>query len=293
MNLDENKKSVSDFISKLEEEERRKKSDEILRNKKSTKLNKIEREIENAKELTTQDIFAKIYKDALPVESHYKSSIACDLDNGVTSFIKNHCGSDSAYQYISEKCNKGIKSAIAMNEAVTEAVNAHFRKFYENIDETDIDDIKLSSDERKTIVDKINADMDYDEVSAIINDHVKQTVQDEITRTKQEDDHMKELEETLAANEQLTTESAIDAELTRMGEGKREYVPSLFTGIMINKTNVYTESGDLDEDHIQKKAFFESVKEYTLWDMVHTLGLEDYTKNDIAFRATNYARCVY
>ena len=58
MNLDENKKSVSDFISKLEEEERRKKSDEILRNKKSTKLNKIEREIEHAKELTTQDIFA-------------------------------------------------------------------------------------------------------------------------------------------------------------------------------------------------------------------------------------------
>ena len=38
MNLDENKKSVSDFISKLEEEERRKKSDEILRNKKSTKI---------------------------------------------------------------------------------------------------------------------------------------------------------------------------------------------------------------------------------------------------------------
>ena len=293
MSLDENKKSVSDFISKLEEEERRKKSDEILRNKKSTKLNKIEREIENAKEMTTQDIFAKIYKDALPVESQYKASIACDLDNGVTSFIKKHCGSDSAYQYISEKCNKGVKSAIAMNEAVTEAVNAHFRKFYENIDETDIDDIKLSSDERKTIVDKINADMDYDEVSAIINDHVKQTVQDEITRTKQEDDHMKELEETLAANEELTTESAIDAELTRMGEGQREYVPSLFTGIMINKTNVYTESGDLDEDHIQKKAFFESVKEYTLWDMVHTLGLEDYSKGDIAFRATNYARGVY
>lgn len=293
MTLDENKKSVSDFISKLEEEENKKKSHEILMNKKSTKLNKIASEIESAKELTARDIFAKIYKDALPVDDGYKYSISADLDNGVSSFIKKHCGSNSAYQYISEKCQNGVKSAIAMSDAITEAVSDYFRKFYENIEDTDIEDIKLSSDDRQTIVDKISADMDYPEVSAIINEHVKQTVQDEIDRTKQEDKHMKELEDTLAANEELTTESAIDAELTRMGEGKRPYIPSLFTGIMINKTNVYTESGDLDEDHVQKKAFFESVKEYTLWDMIHTLGFENYTDGDIKLRATNYARGVY
>ena len=290
MSLDENKKSVSDFISKLEEEEKARKSDEILRNKKSTKIEKINQEIQKAKEMTVSDIFAKIYKDALPIDASYKYASSYDLDNGVTSFIKNRCKSESPYQYIAEKCSKGVTSAIAMNEAVNEEVNGYFRKFYENIDETDIDDICLPEDDRKSIVDKISSDMDYDQVSQIINDHVTSTVQDEISRTQKEDEHVKELEDVLAANEAITTESAIDTELEKMGEGKKEYIPSLFTGIMINKTNLYTESADLDEEHIEKKAFFESVKEYTLWDMVHTLGLEKFSKNDIDFTATKYAR---
>ena len=150
--------------------------------------------------------------------------------------------------------------------------------------------LEKDNEARKSIVDKISSDMDYDQVSQIINDHVTSTVQDEISRTQKEDEHVKELEDVLAANEEITTESAIDTELEKMGEGKKEYIPSLFTGIMINKTNLYTESADLDEDHIEKKAFFESVKEYTLWDMVHTLGLEKFSKNDIDFTATKYAR---
>ena len=138
--------------------------------------------------------------------------------------------------------------------------------------------------------DKITDDMGYDQVSDIIKEHVKETVQDEIRKTKAEDEHVKELEDSLANDETLTTESAIDKKLQAIGEsGSVPYVPSLFTGIMINKTDAFTESG-LDEEHIQKKAFFESVKEYTLWDMMHTLGLEDYSKGDIDFIATKYAR---
>ena len=51
----------------------------------------------------------------------------------------------------------------------------------------------------------------------------------------------------------------------------------------------FTESG-LDEEHIGKKAFFESVKEYTLWDMMATLGIENYNENTIDFIADQYAR---
>lgn len=290
MTLDENKKNVSDFISNLEKEEEINKNNEIIRNKKCTKLNKIEQECQKAKEMTMKDIFAKIYRDALPMDPGYKVASSCELDNGVTAFVKNRLKSESPYQYISEKCSKGVPSAVAMDKAVTEAVDGYFRKFYENIDETDIDEIELPEKDREDIVNKISSDMDYEQVSAIINDHVRNTVQDEINRTKQEDEHMKELEQKLAENEELTTESAIDKELERMGESKQVYVPNLFTGIMINKTNVFTESGELDEEHIGKKAFFESVKEYTLWDMVHTLGFENFSKGDIDFTATKYAR---
>lgn len=290
MNLYKSKQSVSSFIKKLEHEDIAEKNAAALKNMTSTKLNRISQKSEEAKELTTADIFAKIYRDALPIDDSYKVASACELDNGVTSFVKTKCKSLSPYKYIVERAGSGCKSAENMMSAVNESVDEYFKKFYESVKDTDFEDIEMPESDRKTIVDKISDDMGYDQVSDIIKEHVKETVQDEIRKTKAEDEHVKELEDSLANDETLTTESAIDKKLQDIGEsGSVPYVPSLFTGIMINKTDAFTESG-LDEEHIQKKAFFESVKEYTLWDMMHTLGLEDYSKGDIDFIATKYAR---
>ena len=290
MNLDKSKQSVSSFIKKLEHEDIAEKNAAALKNMTSTKLNRISQKSEEAKELTTADIFAKIYRDALPMDDSYKVASACELDNGVTSFVKTKCKSLSSYKYIVERAGSGCKSAENMMSAVNESVDEYFKKFYESVKDTDFEDIEMPESDRKTIVDKITDDMGYDQVSDIIKEHVKETVQDEIRKTKAEDEHVKELEDSLANDETLTTESAIEEKLQAIGEsGSVPYVPSLFTGIMINKTDAFTESG-LDEEHIQKKAFFESVKEYTLWDMMHTLGLEDYSKGDIDFIATKYAR---
>ena len=290
MNLDKSKQSVSSFIEKLEHEDIAEKNAAALKNMTSTKLNRISQKSEEAKELTTADIFAKIYRDALPIDDSYKVASACELDNGVTSFVKTKGKSLSPYKYIVERAGSGCKSAENMMSAVNESVDEYFKKFYESVKDTDFEDIEMPESDRKTIVDKITDDMGYDQVSDIIKEHVKETVQDEIRKTKAEDEHVKELEDSLANDETLTTESAIEEKLQAIGEsGSVPYVPSLFTGIMINKTDAFTESG-LDEEHIQKKAFFESVKEYTLWDMMHTLGLEDYSKGDIDFIATKYAR---
>lgn len=293
MTLDQSKQSVSSFISQLEKEDIAEKNAAAIRNTPSRKLNKIEQKKEEAKELTTADIFAKIYKDALPLEDSYKVTCSGVLDNGVATFIKSKCNAVSPYQYISEKAGAGSVSAGNMLDAVNESVDQYFRKFYESVNDPDqdIDDIDLPEPDRNSIVDKISDDMGYDQVSEIIKNHVKETVQDEIKKTKEEDEHMKELEDNLAADETLTTESAIEAKLSELGEtNKGVYKPSLFTGIMINKTDLYTEEAGLDESHIEKKAFFESVKEYTLWDMMHTLGFENYSKSDIDFIATKYAR---
>lgn len=288
MTLNENKTAVSDFISKLEADDIAERNANAIRNKRSTKFNILHSKEDEAKALTTGEIFAKIYRDALPLDESYKIGVGTDLDSGVTTFMQKHCKCTNPYKYISEKAETST-SAKEMCEAVDEQISEYFQKFYESIDEVDADDIDMPEEDRKSIVNKISADMGYDEVSQIINDHVKETVQDEINRTKEEDEHMKELENTLASDETLTTESAIDEKLERMGETKRPYKPTLFNGIMINKTDCYTESG-LDEEHIGKKAFFESVKEYTLWDMMATLGIENYNENTIDFIADQYAR---
>ena len=75
-------------------------------------------------------------------------------------------------------------------------------------------------------------------------------------------------------------------------ENSEYMMDTIYSVLSIEGNNIYLKesSGELDEEHIGKKAFFESVKEYTLWDMVHTLGFENFSKGDIDFTATKYAR---
>jgi predicted CopG family antitoxin len=290
MSLENSKKSVSDFISNLEAERKQAAMDTLHKNKPATKAVKIAQECSEAKELTTQDIFAKIYRDALPLDDSYKAGASSELDQGVISFIKKRDPKGSAYNYITERAKSGSIQAKQILESVDREIDGHFRHFYEGIKEAEFDDIKLDEGDRKSIVDKISGDMGYDEVSQIINDHVQQTVQEEITRTKEEDDHLKELQDSLSQDETMTTESAIETELLRRGEGPEPYQPTLFSGIMISQVEAFNESG-LDEEHVQKKAFFESVKEYTKWDMLSTLGIENFKQKDVDYLATRYARC--
>lgn len=291
MSLDKSKQNVSDFITKLENEKAHNDLVTSIKSKRSTKLNTIKQETECAKEMTAQDIFSKIYTDALPIDDSYKAAAAAQLDDGVISFIKKRSPDNTCYGYITERAKAGSKFAANFCEAVDKEVSGYFRKFYEEMDDITSDDIKLDDGTRKTIVDKISANMDYDQVSDIIEGHVQQTIQDEIDKTKEEDEHIKELQDSLAADDNVATESAIDEKLHRMGEDQKPFTPSLFNGIMIGQTDAITESApDLDEEYIGKKAFFESVKEYTKWDMLATLGMEKFSDKDLKYIAIQYAR---
>ena len=72
MTLNENKTAVSDFISKLEADEIAERNAHAIRNKRSTKFNILRSKEDESKALITGEIFAKIYRDALPLDESYK-----------------------------------------------------------------------------------------------------------------------------------------------------------------------------------------------------------------------------
>ena len=158
----------------------------------------------------------------------------------------------------------------------------------------------------------INRDLELDDLSQIISDNVRVTAASEIARAKAEKEKIKEVERELSDNLSVNNESAIETELELRGMSKKKFFqPSLFEGIMINKlNNVTAESASstylydtlemygMTESTVDKFAtpeeiaFTESVREYTLLNIVKSLKLENCFNNlqNIRDLATEYAQ---
>lgn len=291
--IDEKQATMNDFLTKLENRMKQEESLIALKNSKSYKLNKIKDAKDNARESCTSVIMCKLYRDSLPVSDEYRCAHQTSLNDNCNNFIKN-LNNDGVYAYVTDCAKHGCEPAKVLMEAVDSFVESYYKKFYENLDEVDPDEVEM--DVNKPDVDesltKISTKMDYDEISNVIAENVKATVQKEADRTKSDDELMSKIQGDLEQNEQAVTESAIDAELIKYGHHNKVYDPSLFNGIMINKAGKvqeYAESAGLDIEHQQKQAFFEAVQEYTMWEMVSVLNMENMTPNRVRNLAREYA----
>ena len=258
----------------------------------SGKMDLIRRKKVEANEELLHALLKYLYKTSLPFNREYKAAYDCELDDCFDSFMSKYC-KDGMCQYITEAKNSGCKPAAAMLEAVEDAVTEHFRGFMENLDETDPEDIDMDvqSPDMQNKIQEISAKLDYDQVSQIITNNVKATVAHEKEMADQEDQRLKEIEDELSQDPDVVTESGIDMALRRRGIGEKPFNPSLFNGIMINKMNYFKESGeDLDDDHLGKVAFTESVKEFTGLSMLSVLGLENISGKRYENLANAYAR---
>ena len=235
-------------------------------------------------------VVCKIYRDALPVDDTYKNGLQKELDDGFIATIKKE-NPNGVYTFLSSCAEKGSKPAQLMVEAVRTAVDEKCAKFYEEFDEIDPDEIDLGPDSApiQDAIEQVNAKMDYDQISEIIEKNVQNTVRKEIETQKAEDAKVKALEDQLSTDSSVQTESAIEAALMREGMSRHQYQPTLFNGIMIGKVKEYAEDGDLDTEHVQKKAFFESVKEYTKHEMFSVLNMVHYSQSQLNDLANRYA----
>lgn len=242
--LKDRESKVTNFMDEVEKIKNSKSAEEMYQQTPEYKLKQIKNEKEKAKGVCLDAIFSKIYKDAIPMNDEYKVSHGDDLDSEFSDFInmRNHKGME---YYIKEAIKRGSEPAKKIMEAVEQLIKEEYHDKELNINSTDSVAIpfEVDSDSVQSKLQSISSDMNLPEITDIIKDNVKTQTIDDIERVKQEEENIKSIQEELASNPDITSESAIDRALKLKGIGlKKEYNPSLFEGIMINKTNMIKES---------------------------------------------------
>lgn len=288
--IDQKRQGMEAFLADLKEREEQEMLMQQYKENPNYKLSVLNEEREKGLENCAAGVICKIYRDALPLDDEYKAANKEELDDGFVDTIKQK-SPDGVYTFLSSCASAGCKPAKLMMEAVTEAIDTGCRKFYENINEVDPDEIDMGPTSKivNDAVDVVTAKMDYDQISEIIEQNVQNTVRREIETQKAEDEKLQELQTRLSEDNEVQTESAVEAALIREGMSKRQYQPTLFNGIMIGKVKEFTESGDLDVEHVQKKAFFESVKEYTKIETLSMLNMVKFNQRQLDQLANEYA----
>lgn len=291
-NLDDREAMVVNFMDEVQKRKNSQVAVDDFKNSPEVKLRQIKHEKDCARGVCLDAIFSKIYKDAIPMDNDYKVSHGDDLDSEFRDFIhmRNHKGME---YYVKEAIKKGSEPARKIMEAVDRLIKEEYQDKELNVDSLSTDDIKfnINSDEVQSKLNEISADMNLPEISEIIKDNVKIQTKAEIEKNKAEEENIKNIQEELMNDPNITSEAAIDKALKYRGIGlKKTFEPSLFEGIMISKVNAIKEScSDLDEEYINKAAFTESVKELTKWNIVSTFKLENIGKYERQKIANNYA----
>lgn len=286
--------AMINFLDEVEKTKKKEKDIKKFTESVDFKFKKIKEVKEDAREICLDKLISDIYKNAVPIDNDVKDVLADDLDDEFVQFLKAKQPKGTTF-YVKEAIKKGSKPAKILMESVNKFLDDYFKEYALNINETSVDEIDFNIDD-PDVEDKlkeISTNMELDELSECIKDNVKIATNNEIKRVKDEQQKIKDIEDSMKNDENITTESAYEKALVLKGvksPSSKLYQPTLFEGIMINKMNLVKESGaDLDPAIQHKLAFMESVKEYTKLSVLNSLMLESYNGVSAKKLANNYA----
>lgn len=309
-----NEERVFNFIDTIEKERQNELSDERFKTSDVYKRRIIDSAKENAANTCLSKIFEKFYIDAIPLNDDYKCAYHDGLCNDIHKLVSDRTDGKTLSYYVGEAIKSGSVPAKRIMESVTKIVDEYFADKEANLGDINTEDdlVFKMDDDTEQKLNVINRDLELDDLSQIISDNVRVTAASEIARAKAEKEKIKEVERELSDNLSVNNESAIETELELRGMSKKKFFqPSLFEGIMINKlNNVTAESASstylydtlemygMTESTVDKFAtpeeiaFTESVREYTLLNIIKSLKLENCFNNlqNIRDLATEYAQ---
>ena len=309
-----NEEKIFNFIDTIEKERQDELADERFKTSDVYKRRIIDSAKENAANTCLSKIFEKFYIDAVPLNDDYKCAYHDGLCNDIHKFVSDRTDGKTLSYYVGEAIKSGSVPAKRIMESVTKIVDEYFADKEANLGDINTEDdlVFKMDDDTEQKLNVINRDLELDDLSQIISDNVRVTAASEIARAKAEKEKIKEVERELSDNLSVNNESAIETELELRGMSKKKFFqPSLFEGIMINKlNNVTAESASstylydtlemygMTESAVDKFAtpeeiaFTESVREYTLLNIIKSLKLENCFNNlqNIRDLATEYAQ---
>lgn len=308
--FNERVEKMKSFMEMVDEARVIKEQEDNFMNSTDYKLKTLDKCTDDAKNICLDKIFARIYKDAVPLNDDYKAAYNNDLDASFRDFMAQRCPKGMEF-YVKEGLKKNSPFAKKVLEAVNNLVDEEMRDKAFNIE--DIDPAKIPMDANGQVqvkLDIVGNELSVPEISQAIKDNVKTTALSEITRAKENKENLQKIENELAQDIKLTNEEAIKEALELRGYGEvRDYTPTLFEAVFINKMNkltsvaestgdfqgkylygalteygkdeTITESGIPDFATLEEMAFIEAVKEYTGLSMLKALKLENFTKGYI------------
>lgn len=275
-NLNERESSMNSFLDEVNKTIESENATQRFENSPKAKLRLLNQVKDDARGECYNRICSKIYMNALPLSDDYKASHIHELDSEFRDYVSNVAPKGLEY-YIQESIKRGNKAAKLMNEGVDKLVKDTFVQTGLNLPNVDTEDIAFNPDDEDTAkrIDEISSNMQSDEISEIIKDNVRNAALADIKKTKDRDAEVENIVNDLKNDPTVTTEAAAERRLRLAGVlNPKRYEPSLFEGIMINKRTLVQEScDDIDNEHINKKAFTESVKEMTKINTLSTLGI--------------------
>jgi hypothetical protein len=312
MSFIDNKTKVLSFMERVQEEEKLLKEEAEFQNSTDYKLKVLDQERQKCKNYCLDEVLGKIYKDAVPLSGEYKQNNLEDLNASFKAFLDTRPNGKDTEWYVKEGIKKGSPFAKRLMEAVDGVVSDIYDDKAMNIEDIDASDLVFKSDEAlQKKLDIVGQELSVPEISQAVQDNVKQTALSEISRAKQEKETLKNLEKELAGDASLTTKEAVEEALTFREIGvKKDFEPSLFGGIMINKLTALEKANpDLEDKNIygalteygkdtttspklDEIAFIEAVEEYTGISMVKALKLESFSKDDVYNLAQKYAMTI-
>lgn len=317
--FDKSESKVFDFMQAVEDQKAMDKQDEDFKNSTNYKLRKLDenREIVNKEHL--EEIFSRIFKDAVPLSDDYKNANKENLKNYFNDFIKNRNPNGLQF-YIHEALKKNNSPFVKkILEAVEDITKNEYTDKALNIDDIKPNELVFNSPyDNTTKIDIVGKDLEIPELVNVIKNNVKQTALSEITRAKKEKEMLKNVEAELVNDINVDTPEKVEEAVELRGlTKKKDYVPTLFEGVMIasiNKINYLFESGKMQNENIygaldeyksdnyiktesvygsiEDLAFIEAVKEYTCLSMLKALKLESFDIRYVNDLANEYAYTV-
>lgn len=258
------------FIDYLEQQEKRSQDMDKLKNTPGKKIEKLNSCRNEAREKFIREILIKFMANSVPVDDEAKLTDMDEIKSKAAEFIDTH---DSVkYVYEAKDKSKKIKELVDKSHKV---IDAEYRDKSAKLSELSIDDLNYTiGDEEEKKIDRISSDLELDDLSELIKDNVKTTTIEEIERAKHEEMEKEELEEQLAADDNIDSEEALEKAIARHHIGRQKiYSPSIFEAVLSSKMKYATES--VDE---YGRCLTDAIMEYSFISAAHSLGIKEIDK---------------
>jgi hypothetical protein len=282
-NLDSRESRMMDFIDAKNKEVAKLKDAESLQNNDELKLRYLKNQSEEAKSVCLDTMIGRVYRDALPFNDPDKTCSDADAAAKVRDFIDARSGHGSEW-YVKEALKRNgspvLKGMIAEAENISKRFYAEKAK---NIGKLNLSDLNFNIEAQNADISDINRKMELDEVSDAIMNNVTKALQTEQDKAKKEAEYNQQIEDKLTADPNVVDDASMEAAMNKLkvSNGPKVYQPSLFEAVLIHNANHMPDASATE-------VMTETIHEYTLWNVMKTLRLENFTPELICKTANSY-----